>query len=359
VAGGTILSATMLPSPVAHTTRPCFLRLARILSASSSADTTRMAPLLWFWQCQILSSHTRLYAAATRTCSARANGASRRCTCSFGRTGGLNTGMHCHTRKICGSGTLSSVQAYPHSAASGGRSSLPHQGSSSRPSGARCRPQVLCESQRLKTAQISRTKKRATARPKEQRKAKDGLAISACKPRPQQQDKPELNEQVAVFLKEGEGKALSRQSGDHALGDFAGGSGILHFDGGSRGNPGRGGWGAVLLREGADQGVSEIAHGYGYVGDNVTSNECEYLALIHGLRMAKEHELKSLTVKGDSNLVISQLQGVWKVRAENLIPIYEEARVLIDGFDHVTLEHVPRKLNERADFLANCGIDSG
>ena len=57
---------------------------------------------------------------------------------------------------------------------------------------------------------------------------------------------------------------------------------------------GRGGWGAVLLREGEDERDDEIAHGHGYVGDKVTSNECEYLALIHGLRMAREHELKYL-----------------------------------------------------------------
>lgn len=126
----------------------------------------------------------------------------------------------------------------------------------------------------------------------------------------------------------------------------------LHSDGGSRGNPGPAGAGAVLYD---DQGV-EVAALSRYLG-RTTNNEAEYQALLLGLNEAKRLGAARLTVKMDSELIVRQLEGKYRVKAPGLKPMYAEAKRLLQGFASVTILHVRREFNKRADELANQAMD--
>ena len=128
----------------------------------------------------------------------------------------------------------------------------------------------------------------------------------------------------------------------------------LHSDGGSRGNPGPAGAGAVLYD---DQGV-EVAALSRYLG-RTTNNEAEYQALLLGLNEAKRLGAARLTVKMDSELIVRQLEGKYRVKAPGLKPMYAEAKRLLQGFASVTILHVRREFNKRADELANQAMDQG
>lgn len=118
---------------------------------------------------------------------------------------------------------------------------------------------------------------------------------------------------------------------------------ILYFDGGARGNPGLGAAAAVvMLPEGTCQTKSL------YLGQ-VTNNEAEYAGLILGLRWSLELGLSSLAVKGDSQLVINQASGNWKVKNSRLKCLCSRVRGLMARFDLVTLSWIPRQDNVRAD----------
>jgi len=95
----------------------------------------------------------------------------------------------------------------------------------------------------------------------------------------------------------------------------------------------------------------EIAKGYGFTGKG-TNNIAEYTALIEALKKAKELGIQSLTIRGDSLLVINQLSGEWTVRSPNIFPLFKEARTLIREFKSILLEWVPREKNEKADSLS-------
>jgi ribonuclease HI len=127
----------------------------------------------------------------------------------------------------------------------------------------------------------------------------------------------------------------------------------LCFDGCSKGNPGRGGSGAVLY----DKDGKEIAHSIYDVGDSVTNNVAEYTGLIQGLELALDHHVTHLIVKGDSLLVIRQMKGEYKVNASHLIPLYHKAKLLLLNFNHVEFHHIHRKDNQRADELSNQALD--
>ena len=126
----------------------------------------------------------------------------------------------------------------------------------------------------------------------------------------------------------------------------------LHSDGGSRGNPGPAGAGAVLYD---DQG-QEVAALSRYLG-RTTNNEAEYQALLMGLNEAKRLGAVRLTVKMDSELIVRQLEGQYRVKAPGLKPMYAEAKRLLQGFASVTILHVRREFNKRADELANQAMD--
>lgn len=129
--------------------------------------------------------------------------------------------------------------------------------------------------------------------------------------------------------------------------------GRLHTDGGARGNPGPAGIGVVLL---SDEGkvIGEIARGIGVA----TNNEAEYAALIAGLELARDKGVTDVSVYCDSQLIVSQVKGEWKIKKEHLRHLAVKARKLLDSFETGTIEHVPREENEDADRLANQGMDA-
>lgn len=128
---------------------------------------------------------------------------------------------------------------------------------------------------------------------------------------------------------------------------------ILHSDGGARGNPGPAGIGVVLRTESGEV-IGEIAQGIG----EATNNVAEYAALIAGLEMALDKGVTEIDIRCDSELVVSQLLGRWKIKKDTLRPLAVKARALMNRFDSFTLEHVRRELNADADRLANQGMDA-
>lgn len=127
----------------------------------------------------------------------------------------------------------------------------------------------------------------------------------------------------------------------------------LMFDGGSRGNPGLSGAGAVLYNF-----DKEIWFGSLFVGENSTNNHAEYTGLILGLQQARDLEIKYLQVEGDSLLVINQMKGIYKCRSDNLIELYHKAKELASYFNVIEFNHVLRNQNKRADQLSNIAIDT-
>jgi ribonuclease HI len=123
-------------------------------------------------------------------------------------------------------------------------------------------------------------------------------------------------------------------------------------DGAARGNPGPAGAGAVLV---APDGtvIEELGK---YLGTN-TNNYAEYTGLILGLRRALELGAREVDVRADSELMVKQLQGKYRVKAPNLQPLYEEAVALLRKFDRVTVAHVYREQNKLADEMSNRAID--
>ena len=126
----------------------------------------------------------------------------------------------------------------------------------------------------------------------------------------------------------------------------------LYFDGCSKGNPGLAGAGAVIY----DQSSVEVWCLAQLVGTNSTNNEAEYTGLLIGLRHAVEMGVTELMVRGDSQLIIRQLKGEYKVKSVSLKPLYLEAVELISRIHNVQFEHVYREFNKRADELSNIGI---
>lgn len=132
---------------------------------------------------------------------------------------------------------------------------------------------------------------------------------------------------------------------------------ILFFDGASKKNPGPSGSGWHLTRLDG----TTIAIGWRYVGDNATNNEAEYEGIMGGLLYASTHSrLKSLQIKGDSNLVIMQASGNWNCKATNLIPKLECVLQLIRSLNRLgcstELSHVGRAHNSVADSLCDIAV---
>jgi ribonuclease HI len=128
----------------------------------------------------------------------------------------------------------------------------------------------------------------------------------------------------------------------------------LFFDGCSKGNPGKAGAGAVLYRTDDDNTeLTEIWACAEFVGLKQTNNYAEYMGLILGLTEAVKKGLTNLLVKGDSLLIIKQMQGVYQVNAPHLQPLYQQAIALVKIIGRVEFEHVYRNKNKRADELAN------
>ena len=125
----------------------------------------------------------------------------------------------------------------------------------------------------------------------------------------------------------------------------------LFFDGACKGNPGKGGAGAVIYKN-----QIEIYAQSGFVGDNSTNNVSEYYGLLLGLKEAVDLKISTLNVKGDSMLIIKHMRGEYKVNSPRLKPLFVRAKVLEKQIGTVTYEHVYRENNKRADELANEGL---
>jgi ribonuclease HI len=125
----------------------------------------------------------------------------------------------------------------------------------------------------------------------------------------------------------------------------------LYFDGCSKGNPGEAGAGAVIY-----QNETEIWSSSVYVGAKETNNVAEYTGMILGLTEAVARNIKNISVKGDSMLVIKQMRGEYKVNSSNLKELFAKSTRLVSQFDTIAFAHVYRDMNKRADTLSNDGI---
>jgi ribonuclease HI len=127
---------------------------------------------------------------------------------------------------------------------------------------------------------------------------------------------------------------------------------ILQFDGGSRGNPGPAGIGVTLTDE-KQAPVYELAEFLGVC----TNNVAEYTALLRGLTAALALGATKLAVRSDSELLVRQINGIYKVKSPDLKPLYQQALALIAKIGEVKVVHVYREGNTRADELANMAMD--
>ena len=129
--------------------------------------------------------------------------------------------------------------------------------------------------------------------------------------------------------------------------------GTLYTDGGSRGNPGPAGIGIVLLRENGDV----CCAGGRFLGE-CTNNVAEYRALIWGLKTAVNCGVTDLLVRADSELVVKQMRGEYRVKHPGLQPLFARAKDLARELASVRYEHVRREQNTHADEMANAAMDS-
>ncbi|XP_031406315.1 uncharacterized protein LOC116214937 isoform X6 [Punica granatum] len=126
----------------------------------------------------------------------------------------------------------------------------------------------------------------------------------------------------------------------------------LEFDGASRGNPGLAGAGAVLRAENGTV-VHRLREGVGIA----TNNVAEYRGLILGLRYALERGFKNIRVQGDSKLVCMQVQGLWKIKNQNMANLCKVAKELKEKFASFEIKHVLREFNSEADAQANLAVN--
>lgn len=130
---------------------------------------------------------------------------------------------------------------------------------------------------------------------------------------------------------------------------------LLYCDGGARGNPGPAAIGAVLL-DPSTRPPARLATVSRRIGI-ATNNVAEYEALIAGLEAARDFPAREIRVRADSQLLIRQLEGRYKVKHAGLRPLFERARALLAAYDRVDLQHVPREHNTDADALVNAALD--
>ena len=124
---------------------------------------------------------------------------------------------------------------------------------------------------------------------------------------------------------------------------------VIYTDGASSGNPGPAGIGAIIQINGHKTTISE------YIG-KTTNNVAEYTALIKALHYARQKKIRSVKIYTDSELLVKQIHGVYRVRNEGLIPLYKEVLDLLRSFDAFSIIHVPRERNKEADSLSKEAI---
>jgi len=127
---------------------------------------------------------------------------------------------------------------------------------------------------------------------------------------------------------------------------------IANIDGASRGNPGPASY-AVVVRDPAGEIILELAKHIG----RETNNVAEYYALLAALDYATNHNISALRIRSDSELLVRQMQGRYKVKSEELKPLHERASKMARQLGYFAIEHVRRELNGDADALANVALD--
>lgn len=125
----------------------------------------------------------------------------------------------------------------------------------------------------------------------------------------------------------------------------------IHIDGGSRGNPGPASY-AVVLKTSDGETIEDT----GFLGQ-ATNNVAEYTGLIKAFELAARHHLKTLHIHSDSELLVKQMSGEYRVKNEELKALFDEANDLKKKFSKVMITHVRRELNKRADELCNITLD--
>jgi len=125
-----------------------------------------------------------------------------------------------------------------------------------------------------------------------------------------------------------------------------------NVDGGSRGNPGPAAYG-VVIRDPKGEVVARLKK---YIGQN-TNNVAEYFGLIAALDYAQTHGIRALRVESDSELMVKQMRGVYKVKSGDLQPLHERARKMAQTFESFRIDHVYREQNREADALVNQALD--
>lgn len=119
----------------------------------------------------------------------------------------------------------------------------------------------------------------------------------------------------------------------------------IYCDGASRGNPGDAGIGCLIVLDDKKIEISE------YIG-KTTNNVAEYTALIKGLQEALKHKVQEIDIFSDSELLVRQINGVYKVRNKKLIPLYEKVKEILSNFKKYRVFHIYREDNHVADRLA-------
>jgi ribonuclease HI len=125
-----------------------------------------------------------------------------------------------------------------------------------------------------------------------------------------------------------------------------------YIDGGARGNPGPAGYG-VRVEDAGGNLVEELHGGLGVA----TNNVAEYNGLLAALKWAVDHGEQDVLIRADSELLVKQMRGEYKVKHPGLQPLYVRARLLVMELGDVRFEHVRREKNKEADRLSNLGMD--
>jgi ribonuclease HI len=125
-----------------------------------------------------------------------------------------------------------------------------------------------------------------------------------------------------------------------------------NIDGAARGNPGPASYG-VIIRDGRGEIVARLKK---YIG-RMTNNVAEYYGLIAALDYAQSHGIRALRIESDSELLVKQMRGQYKVKSADLRPLFERARKMAQALDSFRIDHVYREQNREADALANEALD--
>ncbi|MGH9733755.1 MAG: reverse transcriptase-like protein [Candidatus Acidiferrales bacterium] len=133
-----------------------------------------------------------------------------------------------------------------------------------------------------------------------------------------------------------------------------GGVYIANIDGASRGNPGPASY-ALILKDASGKVVFQLGKKVG----RQTNNVAEYYALLAALDYAVGHGLRALRIRSDSELLVRQIKGQYKVKSADLKPLHERALKLARQLEYFVIEHVMREMNREADALANQALDGG